>query len=59
MIDRALGFGSPIRREAFYFQFWPNFIRLEEGSTPPPAKSSIRFSVYKGPQKFNENKIPA
>ena len=48
MIDRALGFGSPIRREAFYFQFWPNFIRLEEGSTPPPAKSSIRFSVYKG-----------
>ena len=48
MIDRALGFGSPARREAYYFQFWPNTIRVDDGADAPPSGSSVKFAVFKG-----------
>ena len=31
MIDRALGFTSPDRKNAYYFQFYPNKIKLKRG----------------------------
>ena len=48
MIDRALGFGSPVKREAYYFQFWPNTIQLASGADTPPSGSSVKFAVFKG-----------
>ena len=48
MIDRALGFGSPVKREAYYFQFWPNTIHLSKGSSTLPNGSQVKFSVFKG-----------
>ena len=35
MIDSALGFTSPQRRNAYYFQFYANTIKLKRGQSLP------------------------
>lgn len=53
MIDRALGFTPP---DSYYFQLHPiNLILLQE--PVPSPESKFNFSIYKGMQKFDENKV--
>lgn len=48
MIDSALGFTSPQRRNAYYFQFYANTIKLKRGQSLPEQAFSIKFAVTKG-----------
>jgi hypothetical protein len=59
MIERTLAFTQTQTLDSFYFQLYPMNLRIigADSIVPPPGTTYI-FSIIKGQQKFDENKIP-